>query len=90
MAPGNPFVYVVHSIAVFKNPLGRPPHLHSEAIGFLGDRVGFTSPEPVLLPQVAWTVQEVDVVKDTVPWVRFYADAGNCLRFYVAAEGATK
>jgi len=89
MVPGNPFVYVVHSIMVFNDPLGRSPYLHSKAIGFLGDRVGFTSPEPVLLPQLAWTVQEVDVVEDAVPWVRCYADAGNRLRFYMAAEGAT-
>ena len=89
MAPRNPFVYVVHSIAVFKDPLGHSLHLHLEVIGFLGNRVGFTLPEPVLLPQDVCTVQEVDVVKDTVPWARFYADAANRLRFYVAPEGAT-
>ena len=88
MAPGNPFVYVVHSIAEFNHPLRQPSHLHSKAIGFLGNRAEFTFPEPVLFPPDVWTDQQVDIINDTLLWVTFCDDVANRLRFFAAAEGA--
>ena len=77
MKPNSPFVHYLHSAATFFAP-GGVADLRAKEIGFLGDKMPFQTPTPIILTtQQPWKWVRKKIVHDPVALELFYALAQN-------------
>jgi hypothetical protein len=78
MRKKSPFVHLVHSAGIYPNIPGADPAWKGKAVGFLGDRTRYATPQMVELGKnVAWAWDDSPICKDVVAMQAFYAMPEN-------------